>query len=89
MHMMAELDEVILKHRSGVQNKSFIQIIDTDLDENDIDEPQIIKHSPYYDFNGLVSTLNTSKTIVSIFSTNSQSINANIDQLDIFVDRLT
>ncbi len=54
MHMMAELDEAILKHRGGVQNKPIIQIIDTDLDENDIDEPQIIKHSPYYDFNDLL-----------------------------------
>ncbi len=86
MHMMAELDEAILKHRCGVQNKSFIQIIGTDLDENDIDEPQIIKHSPYYDFNGLESTLNISKTIFSIFSTNIQSINAKIDQINIFVD---
>ncbi len=60
-----------------------------DTDENlDSDQPQLICHSPYYDSNKLISTLEKGKDEFSILSTNIQSINAKIYELQIFVEHL-
>ncbi len=83
-----ELDEIILQNIGEVGSNSFVQIIDADVEDDETEQPNIISHSLYYDFNQLSITLNNSKTKFSIFSTNIQSINAKIDQLRIFIKNL-
>ncbi len=63
-----DLDHDFLKHIGGVQNNSFLKVLDSDIDEND----------------DLIQPQNK----FSIFSTNIQSINANIDELRIFIECL-
>ena len=83
------LDEDILKNIGGVENNSFVKIIDADIDEDDdMNQIQVMHHSSYYDFENLKSTLNNYKNKFSIFSTNIQSINAKFNELQIFVKRL-
>ncbi len=82
-----DLDHDFLEHIGGVQNNSFINVLDSDINENaDLIQPQIINHSPYYDFEKLSVTLISYKNKFSICSTNIQSINAKIDELRIFIE---
>ncbi len=75
-----------LHHIGGIRNKSFVQILNADSDDNDdSNQPPIIQHFSYYDFDKLTSTLNNFKNKFSIFSSNIQSINAKIDEIEIFV----
>ena len=84
-----ELDQAFLQNMGGVGNNSFIDILEPGSNENDeIDQSTIIRHSSYYDFNKLLSLLNTSKNLFSIFSTNIQTIKAKFDELKIFVEIL-
>ncbi len=66
-------------------SNSFVQIIDADVEDNEIEQSNNISHSSYYDFNKLTTTLNNSKNKFSIFSTNIQSINV---KLRIFIKSL-
>ena len=87
--LFTDTDKDFLQQFGGVEKNSFINIIESDPDENeDTDQPQIIRHSSYYDYENLIPTLCKSKNNFSILSTNIQSINAKIDQLRIFVDIL-
>ncbi len=46
-----DLDHDFLKNIGGVQNNSFITVLNSDIDEkDDFIQQQIINHSPYYDF---------------------------------------
>ncbi len=86
---VTDLDKAFLHHVGGISNKSFVQILDADSDDNDdSNQPPFIQHSSYYDFEKLTSTLKNFKNKFSIFSSNIQSINAKIDELRIFVKRL-
>ncbi len=67
---------------------SYINILETDTDDNDNSEPQIICHSHYYDSNKFTETLTIRKNKFSILSTNIQSINAKIYKLRIFIENL-
>ncbi len=70
-----------------MENSSLINILE--IDENDDqNQTHIICHSPYYDFDRLTSTLHNNKNNFSILSTNMQSINAKIDELRIFLEKL-
>jgi hypothetical protein len=83
------IDQNILKNIGGVENNSFVKIIDADIDENDdMNQVRVIHHSSYYDFENLKSTLNKHKNKFSIFSTNIQSINAKFNELQVFIERL-
>ncbi len=83
---VTDLDKAFLHHVVGISNKSFIQILDADSDDNDDpNAPPIIQHSSYYDFEKLTSNLNNCKNKFSIFSSNIHSINAKIDERRIFV----
>ncbi len=53
-----------------------------------MNQPQVICHSPYQDFDKLKSTLKNSKNQFSIFITNIQSVRAKINELNIFVESL-
>ncbi len=83
------LDREILQYQGGLAAKSLINILKTDGDSNDdTNEPTLIRHSPYYDFDMLTSTLKEKKNVFSILSTNIQSIRANFSELKIFVETL-
>ncbi len=62
-----ELDEVMLQNIGGVGSNLFVQIIDADVEQDETQQPNIISHLSYYDFNQLSTTLNNSK-INSVFS---------------------
>ncbi len=64
--------------------------MDSNNEENDdeINTPQLIIHSPYYDWETLIATLVKKKKEFSIFSTNIQSIHEKIDELRIFIKQL-
>ncbi len=61
------LDDTFLKYQGGVDNNSLINIIESSTDTNDESEqPQIICHSQYYDFNKLFSVLKNNQNSFSI-----------------------
>ncbi len=67
----------------------FVKILDNDGDEDDeLNCPQIISHSSYYDFEKLLLILQACKNKFTIFSTNIQSINAKIHELRLFIESL-
>ncbi len=70
---MNDLDNDSLQHFGGVD--SLINILEMDTNEKvDSDQPQLMRHSPYYDFNKLISTLKKGKDEFSILSTNIQKL---------------
>ncbi len=74
-----------------MENNSLTNVRKFDLDNTDNDihnEPNIIDHSSYYEFNNVMCLLNKTTNSFSILSTNAQSINGKIDQLRIFIERL-
>ncbi len=76
-----DLDRDFLQHVGGMEGNSFINILQTDSktgeDENH-NQPEIISHSPYYEFDKLISALSSRKNEFTIFSTNIQSIRAKL-----------
>ncbi len=64
IYTSCELDRDFLQHVGGMEGNSFINILQTDIDTDEDEnhnQPQIISHSPYYEFNELISTLTNSK----------------------------
>ncbi len=48
---VTDLDKAFLHHVGGISSKSFIQILDADIDDNeDSNQPPIIQHSSSYNF---------------------------------------
>ena len=93
--MIDDLDSDILHGFGGnADSHSFIRIIqsETDRENDDISEfeqePCIIKHSSYHDFDKLVSVLKSHKNKFCVFSQNIQSIGAKWNELQIFIQRL-
>ncbi len=87
--MTDNLDKDFLQHVGGIENNSFMNLLQTETDINGkIKQPQIISHSPYHDMEKLIPLLTKSKNGFSIFSTNIQSIQAKFDELQIFVEHL-
>ena len=81
------LDEQILKNRGGVLNNSLINIMDSDTDD-DSDQLQVLRHSPYQDFDMMSSALKDKKNAFSLLSSNIQGIKSKINELKIFVHML-
>ncbi len=53
----SEIDECFLQHFGGAKKHSFVNIIYSDVLENeDNNEPSLISHSSYYDYDNLIST---------------------------------
>ena len=76
---MDNIDNNFLRYFGGVKNNSLTNVlkIDTDITDDEIhNEPNIIEHSSYYEFNDLMCLFNNNKKSFSILSTNAQSINA-------------
>ncbi len=69
--------------------KLITNIIDPNPEDNEYtNEPVIISHSSYYDYDNLVSALNKNKNQFSILSTNIQCIQTKFDELKIFIEML-
>ncbi len=77
------LNEAFLKYQGGMENKYLINVFDTNDESN---QPQIICHFPYYDFNKLSSVLKDNQNSFNIFSTHIQSINAQFTELIFFIE---
>lgn len=94
MFHTSNLDQDMLQQLGGVENNSFIRIINagTDRDPNktsqEESEPTIITHSSYFELDKLVTLLDQNKNKFSIFSTNIQSIRAKIDIFKILIHKL-
>ena len=82
------MDSDILRHIGGKENKSLIRLIESDSNLDDENEPCIIKHSSFHDFNKLVSVLKNCKDKFSVFSTNIGSIRAKMNEFKIIIERL-
>ena len=82
---MMNLDEQILNYYGGLNNKSLINILNLDH-ENDFDD--MIQHSHYYDSNNFIDILKNKNKCFSILSTNIESLNSKHTELDIFVEEL-
>ena len=70
-----------------IQNNCLNNLLDINKNNAESNEPQLIRHSWYYydiDKFHLLANSNTDK--FSILSSNIQSINANFDELEIFVE---
>ncbi len=88
---MDNIDNNFLRYLGGVENNSLTNVlkIDTDITDDEIhNEPNIIDHSSYYEFDDLKCLFNNNEKSFSILRTNARSINAKIDQIRILVDRL-
>ncbi len=85
-----DLDETFLQQIGWLENISFINIMNSNNEENDeeINTPQLIIHSPYYDWDTPIATLVQKKKEFRNFNTNIQSIHVKIDELRIFIKQL-
>ena len=68
------IDEEVLQHYGGLTNMSLAKVLDQNTDADDIDEVEIIHHSPYLDHNMMVDLLQNKRNVFSILSTNIQAI---------------
>ncbi len=85
----SKLDSNFLQQLGGVQKNSFTNIIDPNPEDNEYtNEPVIISHSSYYDYDNLVLTLNKNKKQFSILCTNIQCIRTKFYELKIFIEML-
>ncbi len=85
----SDLNRNFLQQLGGVENNSFINIIDPNPDNDaNVNETATINLSSYYDYDNLVTTLRRNKNQFSIFSINIQSIKAKLYELKIFVEML-
>ncbi len=85
----SSLDRDILQYQGGLVTNSLINILEPDADSNnDTNEPTLIPHSPYYDFDMLISTLKHKKMCSAFSVPNIQSIRAKFIELKLFVETL-
>lgn len=89
--------EVIQGFGGNEDSHSFVRIIDSEIDADYLEktqttelenEPCIIKHSSYHDFDKLVDILKINKNRFSIYSLNIQSLAAKWSEFQIFIERL-
>ncbi len=88
---MDNIDNNLLRYFGGVENNSLTDVLNFDLDSTyneNHNEPNIIDHSLHYEFNDLMCVFNKTKKSFGILSINAQSINAKIDQLRFFIERI-
>ncbi len=88
--VVSRLDNEFLQHICGINDNSFIRVLDPDIDEdNELNYPQInYSHSSYYASDKISTILQTCKNKFTVFSTNIQSINTKIDELRLYIEHL-
>ena len=87
MYNTMSSDEVILHSYGGYQNNSLRAYLHLD-DNDDINELSAIKHSSYYDIDQFKSLLQDNVNSFSILSSNIESINSKITDIQLFVEEL-
>ena len=83
---MMSLDESILGSFGGCDINSLKTYLHMNTDDNN--ELDAIKHSSYYDVNQFQTLLQTDASSFSILSTNIESVNSKITDIQIFVELL-
>ena len=85
-------EEYVLRKYGGVNNNSLNQVLNlvnnNDRDESEIEDFNIIKHSPYVNNNEFISFCIERRKHFTILSLNIQSIHAKFDQLQILLNEL-
>ena len=84
-------DNEFLKCFGGLTKNYLTHILNVNIDANDEpnnEQPEILKHSPYFTDEGLINELTTKTENFTILSLNCQSLNAKIDNLKILVHKL-
>jgi hypothetical protein len=81
------IDQDILKNLGGLQNNSFLHVIDSNEIVQD-EEPVLINHSPYVNDEMLVETIKCKSDVFKCLSLNIQSVNAKIQELRIYIEHL-
>ena len=81
-------DEAFRSYLGGIQNNCLNNLLDTNENNAENNELQLIRHSSFYDIDKFHLLANSNTDKFSILSANRQSINAKFDELDIFVEFL-
>ena len=71
-----------------LENQNLLDILNEGNIEWDDDESPLFKHSPYYDFNKLITLLQAKNEKFTIMSINIQSLQAKFDELKILTEIL-
>ena len=81
--------EAFLEYCGGIENHSLCHLLNAQ-NNNTVtdDEPEIIKHSPYYNDSSLNNLFLKKGNIFNMLSLNCQSINAKFDQVNIKLQEL-
>ena len=79
-------DEALLSYSGGILNNCFTNMLY--INENDINEQQIIRRSSHYDFIQFSKLAKENKNSFSILSTNIQSVNIKLSEVEAFIEEL-
>ena len=80
------LDEQILQHKGGIAINSLTKVMQ--IDEDQENQPRLIKHSPYHEIKTMTNLVSNSKNSFSILTMNIQCIRTKFQELKIFLQRL-
>ena len=75
-----------LSYSGGILNNCLTNILH--INKNDINEQEIIRRSSYYDFDQFSKLAKENKKSFSILSTNIQSVNFKLSELEAFIEEL-
>ena len=81
-------DNSILMHFGGLERNSLNHVLHQNNDDDLDNEPEIIKHSPYYDNDKFIKDYKNKNSSFKILSLNCQCINAKIDEIKLFLQLL-
>ena len=87
MYIMMSSDEAILHSYGGYHDNSLLTYLHLN-DDDDINELGAIKHSPYYDTNQFQDLLKNNVNSFTILSSNIESINSKITDMQVFIEEL-
>ena len=82
------MGENILDNIGGTNMNSLLNVLGTSQNEN-LNEPILIKQSPYFDSDEIIAYLKNKQNQFTVISLNCESLNAKIDELNIFLDNLS
>ena len=80
-------DEAFLSYLGGNQN-NLSNVLSTNENNDENNEPQVIRCSSYYDIDKFTILANSNTNSFSILSSNIQSINAKFNEFEMFVEDL-
>jgi hypothetical protein len=83
---MDNLTEDLLEEYGGYEQNNLIKMCNEEvLEEN---EPQLLQPSKYFDINSIKEFINANKDSFTVFSLNTQSVNAKFEELMILIELL-